>query len=346
VLGTLGVLLLITAVIAANLYLWHAWRVVLPLAPVLVMVIALAALNLLTGFLREAAAIRRLSDMFGEYVPRERVQQMRESGERFSLQGESREMTVLFSDVRNFTTLSEGLAPAELSAMMNAYLTRVTEVIHQHRGTIDKYIGDAVMAFWGAPVANDEHARDAVTAALQMLAAMPALRAEFRARGWPELAIGIGLNSGTMNVGDMGSQFRKAYTVLGDAVNLASRLEGLTKVYGVPMLIGEDTRAAVPDVVCRDIDRVQVKGRETPVTIFEPLGATVSAEARAELAEYEAALATYRARAFVEAHEKFSALAARFPQQALYRLYAQRSEAFARRPPPADWDGATRFDAK
>ena len=138
--------------------------------------------------------------MFGEYVPRERVEQMRESGERFSMQGESREMTVLFSDVRNFTALSENLTPADLSAMLNTYLTRITEIIHTHHGTIDKYIGDAVMAFWGAPLANEKHAADAVRAALAMNAALPKLREEFRARGWPALSIGAGLNSGTMNV--------------------------------------------------------------------------------------------------------------------------------------------------
>ena len=244
VISTLGVLALMAVAIGGDLYLWHAWRLVYPLAPLLVLLVALGALNLLTGFVREANAIRQLSDMFGEYVPREQVEQMRESGERFSMQGESREMTVLFSDVRNFTALSENLTPAELSAMLNTYLTRITEIIHTHHGTIDKYIGDAVMAFWGAPLANARHATDALRASLAMNAVLPALRDEFVARGWPALSIGAGINSGTMNVGDMGSQFRKAYTVLGDAVNLASRLEGLTKVYGVPILIGEDTRIA------------------------------------------------------------------------------------------------------
>ena len=346
VISTLGVLALIAVAIGGNLYLWHAWRLVYPLAPLLVLLVALGALNLLTGFVREANAIRQLSDMFGEYVPRERVEQMRESGERFSMQGESREMTVLFSDVRNFTALSENLTPAELSAMLNTYLTRITEIIHTHHGTIDKYIGDAVMAFWGAPLANARHAADALRASLAMNAVLPALRDEFVARGWPALSIGAGINSGTMNVGDMGSQFRKAYTVLGDAVNLASRLEGLTKVYGVPILIGEDTRIAAPEIVCREIDRVRVKGREAPVAIYQPLGETLTPAERDELDRYHSALALYRERKFDHACAAFKALAADRPELALYAIYAQRAAEFAAAAPPPDWDGATTFETK
>ncbi len=346
VISTLGVLMLIAIAIGGNLYLWHSFRLVYPLAPLVVMLAALAALNLLTGFVREANAIRQLSDMFGEYVPRERVEQMRESGERFSMQGESREMTVLFSDVRNFTALSESLAPAELSAMLNTYLTRITEIIHTHHGTIDKYIGDAVMAFWGAPLANAQHASDAVLAALAMNAALPKLREEFTARGWPTLSIGAGLNSGTMNVGDMGSQFRKAYTVLGDAVNLASRLEGLTKVYGVPILIGEDTRQAFPDIICRDIDRVRVKGRETPVAIYQPLGESITQAERGELNRYHAALELYRERKFNEAASAFGSLATEHRETTLYTIYSQRSNAYVSQAPPVGWDGATTFEKK
>ncbi len=227
--------------------------------------------NMLAGFVREERKIRRVSAMFGEYVPRERVAQMVESGERYNMVGESRTMTVLFCDVREFTALSENLPPRELSAMLNAYLTPMTEIIHDTHGTVDKYVGDSIMAFWGAPIDNPNHARDAVLAALAMQRRMSSLAEEFHKRGWPELSIGVGINSGAMNVGDMGSEFRKAYTVLGDAVNLASRLEGLTKEYGVGVIIGEDTRNAVPGLRCREIDRVRVKGRANPVTIYEPL---------------------------------------------------------------------------
>jgi len=271
---------------------------------------------------------------------------MVESGERYSMAGESRELTVLFCDVREFTALSENLAPQELSAMMNAYLTPMTSVIHDFHGTVDKYIGDSIMAFWGAPVPNDNHARDGVDAALAMQAKIPSLTQEFKSRGWPELTVGVGINSGAMNVGDMGSEFRKAYTVLGDAVNLASRFEGLTKEFGVPVVIGEQTRRAVPDMICRELDRVRVKGRAHAVSIYQPLGRTLSPEAAAELESWEAALAKYREGKFVEAEIAFAALAQAHPAQKLYMLYRVRCAGFRIEHPPSDWDGTTTFQVK
>jgi adenylate cyclase len=254
-------------------------------------------------------------------------------------------MTVLFCDVRDFTALSENLAPRELSAMLNAYLTPMTEIIHAHHGTVDKYVGDAIMAFWGAPIDNPNHARDAVLAALAMQRRISSLAEEFNKRGWPELAIGVGINSGAMNVGDMGSEFRKAYTVLGDAVNLASRLEGLTKEYGVAVIIGEDARAAVPDIRCREIDRVRVKGRANPVTIFEPLPEAEEAIA-GEIAAWDKALLQYRERRFADAAASLAALASAHPATRLYAYFAQRCATYAAARPPADWDGATNFATK
>jgi adenylate cyclase len=227
--NALGIALVIAIVVGSNLWLWTKHNDAIPLAATLTMLVVLFGWNMVAGFMREKRKIRQVSAMFGEYVPPERVEQMVESGERYSMAGESRELTVLFCDVREFTALSENLTPQDLSAMMTAYLTPMTSVIHHYHGTIDKYIGDSIMAFWGAPLPNENHARDGVDAALTMQEKIPTLTKEFRNRGWPELEIGIGINSGTMNVGDMGSEFRKAYTVLGDAVNLASRLEGLTK---------------------------------------------------------------------------------------------------------------------
>jgi adenylate cyclase len=139
-------------------------------------------------------------------------------------------------------------------------------------GTIDKYIGDAVMAFWGAPMSDEHHARDAVLAGLAMQAALPELNPRLEARGWPPVRIGVGVNTGRMSVGNMGSEFRMAYTVMADAVNLASRLEALTRQYGVGILAGEATRAECPDIAFQQVDRVRVKGKDVPVAIFEPLG--------------------------------------------------------------------------
>ncbi len=344
--NVLGVTLIIAAVVGSNLWLWARHNDAIPLAATLTMLVVLFGWNMLAGFMREERKIRRVSAMFGEYVPPQRVAQMVESGERYSMAGESRELTVLFCDVREFTALSENLTPQDLSAMMNAYLTPMTSVIHTYHGTVDKYIGDSIMAFWGAPVPNENHARDGVDAALTMQEKIPALTREFRDRGWPELAIGIGINSGTMNVGDMGSEFRKAYTVLGDAVNLASRLEGLTKEYGVPLIIGEDTRRAIPEMTCRELDRVRVKGKVHAVTIYEPLGRTLAAELAGELGEWDAALGKYREGKFTEAEIAFAALAGAHPAKKLYALYRARCAAFRNEPPAPDWDGATTFVAK
>jgi adenylate cyclase len=302
--------------------------------------------NMVAGFMREERKIRQVSAMFGEYVPPQRVAQMVESGERYSMAGESRELTVLFCDVREFTALSENLPPRDLSAMMNAYLTPMTSVIHHYRGTVDKYIGDSIMAFWGAPLPNENHARDGVDTALTMQEKIPALTKEFRNRGWPELVIGIGINSGTMNVGDMGSEFRKAYTVLGDAVNLASRIEGLTKLYGVTILCGQATRDAAPEFIWREVDRVRVVNREQPIAIWEPLGIAITASAKARLARWNDALQSYRARDFATAIERFGALDDEDVSTTLYAVFVERCRAFIAAPPPADWDGATNMTAK
>jgi adenylate cyclase len=338
--------LVAAAVIGLNLWFWTHNHSVMPLARTLAMLLVLWLYNLLTGFLKEASDTRVLTGLFGEYVPPERVAEMRISGQSYSLEGESRELTVLFSDVRRFTAVSERLAPRELSAMMNLYLTEMTRTIHQTHGTIDKYIGDAIMAFWGAPLAVPAHAREAVAAAIAMRDAMPALAPVFAARGWPELVIGIGVNTGTMSVGDMGSRFRKAYTVLGDAVNLASRIEGLTKLYGVTILCGQATRDAAPEFIWREVDRVRVVNREQPIAIWEPLGIAITASARARLVRWNEALESYRARDFATAIERFGALDDEDVSTTLYAVFVERCRAFIAAPPPAEWDGATNMTAK
>ena len=253
-------LVTLASIAALNGWAWHA-HMVLPLASSALMVPLLFAWNMSYGFFVESRAKRQITGLFGQYVPRELVLEMSHSPEKFTMEGESREMTVLFCDVRNFTTISEGLSPRDLSQLMNEYMTPMTRTIQKHRGTIDKYIGDAIMAFWGAPLADENHARNGVLAALEMQEVLAELRARFIERGWPEVRIGIGLNSGVMSVGNMGSEFRVAYTVLGDAVNLSSRLEGLTKEYGVGVMCGEITRQAVPEIVWRELDRSGSRGR-------------------------------------------------------------------------------------
>jgi adenylate cyclase len=266
----------------------------------------------------------------------------------YSMNGHKAELTVLFSDVRGFTSISEALAPEDLTALMNEYLGAMTEVIHRWRGTLDKYIGDAIMAFWGAPVADAEHASHAVRAALAMVAALEELNPRFKERGWPELHIGVGINTGLMTVGDMGSAIRKAYTVMGDAVNLASRLEGLTKTYGVAVIIGEETANRLAGrFLLRELDAVRVKGKSIPVRIFEPLVAQEETDppTLARVEAWHKALAAYRAQQWDQAEEQLRALLQHDPHP-LYDLYLKRISFLRHNPPGPTWDGVTTFETK
>jgi adenylate cyclase len=250
--------------------------------------------------------------------------------------------------VRDFTSISEGLSPKSLGDMMNAYLTAMTETIQDTRGTIDKYIGDAIMAFWGAPLHDAEHALHGVGAALDMQKQIRALDADFARRGWPALNIGVGLNCGTMSVGDMGSKFRRAYTVMGDAVNLASRLEGLTKEYGVGILVSENIIKAAPGFVYREVDRVAVKGRTEGVLIYEPLGKVgeVDESLVEEVYLFEKVLGHYREQRWEEAERLLGELATASPQTKLYKLFRERIFQYRYNPPDAGWNGVWVFKTK
>ncbi|WEF33416.1 CHASE2 domain-containing protein [Pseudoduganella chitinolytica] len=332
-----------------NFHLYSAYDAVLNLAPLLVLILALFVFNLAWGYFFEVRRGRALVSRFGEYVAPELVAEMAENPERYTMEGESRDLTVLFVDVRGFTTISEGLPPRELREYINRYLTAMSEDIRDsHRGTLDKYIGDAVMAFWGAPVPFPDHASRAVATALLMQRSATRLDGEFRRRGWPPLAIGIGINSGPMHVGDMGSSIRRAYTVMGDAVNLAARLEGITKVYDVGIVVGAATRAATPEFAYRELDLVRVKGKREPVAIFEPVGpaADVDAATQDELARWHEALAYVRAQRWDEAEAALRTLAAATPQRRLYALYLERIAVYRAAPPGPGWDGVTAFETK
>lgn len=342
----LATLLLALALVAINMLAWNR-GLVIPLASSLVLLALLFTYIMSFGFFVEAQSKRSITRLFGQYVPPDLVDEMAKNPDAISLEGESRELTVLFSDVRDFTSISEGLSATELSALMNAYLTAMTRLIHKHRGTIDKYMGDAIMAFWGAPVHDAGHARQALQTALDMKTELAQLQADFRARGWPALNIGIGLNTGPMNVGNMGSEFRMAYTVMGDAVNLGSRLEGLSKNYGVTIVVSEATRAAVPDFAYRCLDCVRVKGKLEPVRIYEPIGpqAELDSATRATLEQWDAALGAYCRQDWDRAEALLQALL-REDERPLYRLYLERVAQFRLAPPPPNWDGVYTYTTK
>ncbi len=336
------------ATLGLSLWLWSAANLVLPLASSVLLILLLYALNMSWGYFVESRAKRQFTELFGQYVPPELVDEMAKNPESYTMEGRTEELTVLFSDIRNFTSLSEGMDPKELTRLMNEYLGAMTDVIRQQRGTLDKYIGDAIMAFWGAPVGDPDNARHAVLTALAMQDALKGLVEPFRLRGWPELKIGIGVNTGVMTVGDMGSPVRKAYTVMGDAVNLASRLEGITKEYSVGIVVGEATRDLVPDITFRELDRVKVKGKDEPVAIYEPLGITaeLSGATLDELKLWQHALRLYRARQWDQAELQLYNLQQQAPQSRLYSLYAERVALLRNAPPDAAWDGVTIYQTK
>ena len=336
-LGTVGISLftVFSAIIAWNNHL------ILPLASPLLLIGLIFILHMTYGFFIESRGKRQLAHLFGHYIPPELVDEMSDSPTDFSLDGESREMTVLFSDVRGFTTISEGMDPKQLTQLMNRLLTPMTRVIHKNRGTIDKYMGDAIMAFWGAPLKDSEHARHALYAALEMMDELKIMQAEFKARGWPQVNIGIGLNTGNMNVGNMGSEFRMAYTVLGDSVNLGSRLEGLTKKYGVNIIVSDTTKKSIPEYIFRELDLVRVKGKNEPVAIFEPVGHKNDLDkiVTSELTSYKQALRRFRSQNWDKAEMDFFNLSRANSERFLYQVYLKRISHFRKEPPGDDWDG-------
>ena len=344
--GLLATLLLLGGLLAAYAAAWSRLWVV-PLAAPMLTLFGLYALNTAYGFFAESRSKRQITKLFGQYVPPELAAEMSRDPAHYTMEGLSRDMSVLFSDIRGFTDFSEKLPPAELAAVLNAYLSTMTRIVQQQRGTIDKYIGDAIMAFWNAPVDLSDHASRAVATALDMQAALPQLNREFAARNWPQVKIGIGVNTGRMSVGNMGSEFRMSYTVMGDAVNLGSRLEGITKQYGVGILVTRSTIEADPLHVFMKIDVVRVKGKALPVAIFEPLGAAVglSEALKADAAVFEAAFARYQAQDWDAAESALRELNARAPRM-LYDIYLERIAHFRVEPPPLDWDGVFVYTTK
>ncbi|HEU0220029.1 MAG TPA: adenylate/guanylate cyclase domain-containing protein [Gallionella sp.] len=331
-----------------SLVVWHYGNLLMLVANSIVMISLLFALDMSYGYFVESRTKRQITGLFGQYVPSELVEEMAEHPESVSMEGESREMTILFSDVRGFTSISEGLDPKELTLLMNEFLTPLSHVVYKHRGTIDKYMGDCIMAFWGAPLPDANHARNAILAGIEMQATLKALQPHFKERGWPEIRIGVGINSGRVSVGNMGSEVRVAYTVMGDEVNLASRLEGITKQYGVGVIVGENTKNAVNDFVYRELDHVRVKGKDKPVAIYEPIGllSEVSKPLQDEVKLFHEVRRLYRRQDWDQAELQLMNLQRMSPETALYGIYAERVAYFRKNPPAADWDGVFVFQTK
>jgi len=338
----------ILGIAALNLWLYASYGLVLPLAAALVMAGTAFALNMSYGYFVESRSKRELAHLFGTYVPPELVDEMVKDPDAYTMKATNREMTVMFCDMRGFTKMSERMEPIQLQELLNTVFTRLTSLIRANRGTIDKYMGDCVMAFWGAPVETPDHAHLAVKSALEMANAVRGLNEEHRAKGLPEIGIGIGVNTGNMCVGDMGSNIRRSYTVIGDAVNLGSRLEGLSKVYGVDTVVSESTRKLAPDFGWQELDRVRVKGKDQAVAIFWPVAPAnrMGAEVEAELKAWNAFLKAYRAQDWDQCDMLMMNLLRMNAKKYLYHLYSDRVASMRLLPFDLEWDGATNFETK
>lgn len=334
-------------VVGLNLFMWHQ-QVALPVIQPLGVVAFITVYNLARGFFAESSNKQQIKSMFDQYVPPAHIDKMLNDPNGVSLDGERKQMSVLFSDIRSFTSISEKLSASELKTLLNEYFSPITKSIFEHQGTIDKYVGDMVMAFWGAPLNDPNHAENAVLGGFDMLHITEQLRKQFLQKGWPEIHVGIGINTGEMNVGDMGSEYRRAYTVLGDAVNLGSRLESLTKFYGLAFLVSEFTKSQCPNVLFRPVDKVKVKGKNDAVAIFEPVCEVKNSSAKIEqeLQDLEIAYGFYLAQNWQGAEQKYRELLSQYPQKKLYQIYLDRIEQLKTRTLSSDWDGTYTHTSK
>lgn len=329
-------------------YLFDQYRLVLdgiyPAVGVLVVFLSMTLAN----FLMAERQRNQIRNAFSHYLSPDLVKRLADQPGQLRLGGESRRMSILFSDVRNFTNISEKLDAEALAQFMNRYLTKMTDAILRHGGTVDKYIGDAIMAFWNAPLVDDDHPSNACKAALAMIEGLEQVNQELRAQeGWPledDIRIGIGINTGHCSVGNFGSEQRFDYSVLGDDVNVAARLEGLSKTYGVSTLIGEETRAATSEFAAVELDLVRVKGRAAASRIYLLAGGEDYAQSR-EFTEWndrqKSMLSAYRGQDWSKCKAAIAACreASNGRIDGYYRLIEARMDGFMAEPPPSDWDG-------
>jgi adenylate cyclase len=345
----------IAALVGLNSWLYLAGGLVLPLATALVMALTAFALNMSYGYFVESKSKRQIANLFGTYVPPELVDEMVKDPDSYNMKAASKELTVMFCDMRGFTKLSETMEPTQLQGLLNDVFSRLTDVIRYNRGTIDKYMGDCVMAFWGAPVESPEHAPLAVKTAIEMASEVRKINEEHRAKGMPEIGVGIGLNTGAMCVGDMGSSIRKSYTVIGDAVNLGSRLEGLSKMYGVEIVVSESTKKLAPNFSWQELDKVRVKGKDQAVTIYAPLAPfdCQVKEPSDEIKIWNLFLKSYRSQDWEQCDLQMLNIErsqvdkrGKTAQKYLYQMYSERVASMRKLPFDPSWDGTTHFETK
>lgn len=340
--GTLFALLTLAVVSLANYALFSFWGLWIQLVYPLLSVFLVSMSIITFHFFTEEKEKRQIKGAFKHYLNPVLVEEVARNPEKLALGGEKRELTVMFSDIRNFTKISESLSPEQLVNVINTYLSTMTRIILEQNGLVDKFIGDAIMAVFGAPLPFPEHPAAACITALRMIEELQRVKPLWRERGFPDFSIGLGINTGPMVIGNLGSEERFDYTVLGDSVNLASRLEGLNKLYGTQIIISEFTASRLEGIRLRELDLVKVKGKDQAIRIFEVLGQEGEATAKARTEEYhlyEEAYHLYSQRQWAKAGQAFQALAEQ-RQTPLYTLYKERCNQFLAAEPPKDWDGA------
>lgn len=341
--GSFGAFAFLSFVLAYNYYHFFLNNRHVGIAyPILTCVGIVFFITVFNAF-RERKTKRFIHKAFSHYVAPDVVTHLIKNPETLSLKGEERELTVLFLDIRGFTSLSENMTSRELGNFMNDFLSRISHIIIKNDGTVDKFIGDAVMAFWGAPKSDPYHAYKAVHAALDIKTELARLDTHNYSNTIPRIQVGIGINSGVVSVGNFGSKERFDYTVMGDNVNLASRLEGANKNYGTTILISEATRKMTDqNFFCRYVDKVAVKGRQKPVDVYEPLSiGQPSAELVQEVTLFEKGIKAYQQQDFQGALAIIDKLHAASPSQ-LYQSYIDRIHGFIKYPPQFKWDGSER----
>ncbi len=339
---------LIGAFIVANTALFVRYNVWMNLVyPALTMMTIYLGITVYR-YVTEEREKKKVRGAFQYYLTASVVNEILKDPSKLKLGGDKKNLSVMFSDIRGFTSISEKLTPEELVQLLNEYLTAMTDIVFKYDGLLDKYIGDAIMAVFGAPLDQPDHASRACRTAIEMMSELQRLRQKWAAEGRPDVNIGVGINTGDMVVGNMGSQMRFDYTVMGDSVNLASRLEGTNKEYGTNIIISEFTHEQIKDeFFCRELDAVQVKGKKLPVRIFELFGDRKDAGQWQEfVGRFETGLADYRAGRWDGAIAAFRGVLEVRPEDYPARLYIERCEALKEHPPEGAWDGVFTMKTK
>ena len=293
-----------------NYFFSASTQPLIPLEYTYLMILVLFVVNNLISLFVEMRHKRLMIESFSHFIPPQIAEQISQRPADINMSGEAREMTVMFTDLVNFTNISERLNPTQLTGLLNSYFTEMTEVLYRYDATIDKYMGDSIMTFWNAPVLQPDHANRAIAACLEMHERVAELTTQFEQRGWPAPSMSVGINTGLMNVGNMGSKYRIAYTVVGDSVNIASRIENLTRFYKVPSVVSESTMQSADQFIFRELDNVAVKGKQHKIRIFEPLcpKGKENDKLLKKIQNHDIALKYYLEKNWIEARKKFENL--------------------------------------